>query len=115
MEDGSHVTWDFNPGKCELPEGIKEGDEVVVVYHGKYHDDDVDADVVSVFVNGSCRHPLQYQPNSGYRLHITREVRNGFSPVIAGQRIKENGFTFDALCENVGFEPITAKAGFFRA
>ena len=102
--NGKHITWDFNPGKCVLPEGMEEGAEVEVVVVGSYEDEEVQAlQVEVVTADGEV---LTHQP-SGTPLHITIEA-NGVPPVEAGLRLKEFG------ANPVKPHTIEAKAGFFE-
>lgn len=95
LEDGSHVTLDFNPSNCVIPNCLKEGQEVEVVQIGFYSDADIDADIVSIHKVGSLYTLLDFQNDGITPLHITRECRNGVSPVQSGVRAKERGYTFD--------------------
>ena len=103
--DGRHITWEFNPGKCELPKGVAEGDKVKVVGVGEYRDDEIYALQVEVVLPGGER--LTHQPG-GTPLHITIAT-NGVPPVESGLRIKKFGAT--------PIKPYTveATAGFFKA
>lgn len=94
MEDGSHITLDFNPGQCEIPYPFVEGETVTVVQIGHYSDDDIDADIVTVRdANG---YVIKFHQTDGLTpLHITRECRNSVSPVQAGVRAREKGYVFD--------------------
>ena len=105
LEDGRHITWDFNPGKCVLPEGMEEGAEVEVVVVGSYVDEEVQAlQVEVVTADGEV---LTHQPG-GTPLHITVAV-NGVPPMESGVRIKEFGAT------PVKPYSLEAKTGFFEA
>ena len=109
LTDGSHVTWDYQPGNCSLPDNIKVGDTVDVIVVGDYMDDEgYKAEIVHII------HPvlglLDKQPRTGTVLHITRAVPEGGAAVQSGLRATKNGWT-----------PLTkgsqrrylAKAGFF--
>ncbi len=104
LPDGKHITWEFNPGKCKLPEGLEEGEEVAVKVVGEYKDAEISALQVEVVAGERV---LTHQ-SSGTPLHITLEAR-GVAPVQSGIRIAEFGAT--------SIEPykIKAKAGFFKA
>lgn len=88
LEDGSHVTLDFNPGKCVIPSPLKEGEEVTVVVRGNYHDAEIDAEIVSIYRKGSMFSCMDYQPDERTPLHITRRA-DGVKPVVAGIRARE--------------------------
>ena len=103
--DGRHITWEFNPGKCGLPESVEEGDKVKVVGVGEYIDYEIYAIQVEVILaDGKV---LTHQPN-GTPLHITIKAK-GVPPVESGLRIKKFGAT--------PIKPYTieATAGFFKA
>ena len=102
---GKHITWEFNPGKCTLPERVQEGDEVMVRVIGEYSDHEVRALQVEVILsNGRV---LTHQPG-GTPLHITVRAK-GVPPVVSGVKIKEKG------AKPVRPYFIRAKAGFFKA
>ena len=99
-----HTTYEFNPGKCTLPEWVKEGDNVKVKVVGKYEDAEIKAVKVEVILpDGTV---LTHQP-SGTPLHIT--VAAKVPPVQSGIRIAEYGAT------PIAPYFIKATAGFFRA
>lgn len=102
-----HVTWEFKPGSCSLPEGILENMKVTIMVIGKYHDDDIDADIVQVVLpSGDV---LKEQPNKNKTvLHITRETRNGVKPVQSGIRATKFGWV------PVTPYSIRAKACFYK-
>ncbi len=88
VEGPRHITWEFNPGKCILPEGMVEGDIVIVNPVGHYKDDDCEVEVVEVqFQNNLFTH----QSNGQTLLHITLNA-TGCSPFEAGQRAN-TGYT----------------------
>ena len=90
LGDGSHITWEFNPSKCSLPEGVKDGEAVTVIVVGKYEDDEgFKADIVEVITNDGKT--LTKQGN-GTPLHITRRVPKGGSPVESGLRARDRGW-----------------------
>ena len=105
LSDGRHITWEFNPGKCDLPKGVAEAESVDVVVVGSYKDEEVQALQVEVVLPGGK--VLTHQPG-GTPLHITIAT-NGVPPVESGIRIKKFGAT--------PIKPYTikAKAGFFKA
>lgn len=105
LVNGKHITWDFNPGKCVLPDGIKAGDEVEVKVIGSYADEEIEALQVEVVAGGKV---YTHQP-SGIPLHITLDAR-GVPPFEAGLRLKAFG-------ANPVKKPhiLEAKAGFFEA
>jgi len=111
LEDGTHCTWEFNPGKCELPQGISEGDEVTLLRVGKYSDEDVECLIVRLVLPGSVNGKIQKQP-SGTLLHITTRCENGVKPVESGLRATEKGYDYDWL---VNGEVLKATAGYFYA
>ena len=37
FDNGLHMTYDFNPSSCVLPDGIEEGDEEFVTLYGNVH------------------------------------------------------------------------------
>ncbi len=104
LPDGKHITWEFNPGNCSLPDGVEEGSEVEVVVTGEYKDSEISALQVEVMAGERV---LTHQ-SSGTPLHITLEAK-GVAPVQSGIRIAEFGAT--------PIKPYTikAKAGFFKA
>ncbi len=104
LNDGRHITWEFNPGKCDLPKGVAEGQEVDVAVVGSYTDEEIVALQVELIINGEV---ITHQPG-GIPLHITIEA-NGVPPVEAGLRIKKFGATMGHPYM------LEAKAGFFKA
>jgi hypothetical protein len=46
FEDGTHMTYNFNPSNPKLPAGVSEGDQVELWVVGKYEDDEVACDIV---------------------------------------------------------------------
>jgi len=38
FENNKHITWEFNPGACELPDGVNEGDEQIVQLYAIIHE-----------------------------------------------------------------------------
>ena len=109
IED-KHITIDFNPGKCILPEGVKNGDKVSVLVYGKYNDNEgYEALIVGIKIGYKL---LTEQPSGlgeGTILHITTQIPEGGSPVETGKRSTANGW-----------DPITpywieGEAGFFEA
>jgi hypothetical protein len=107
LDDGSHVTWEFKPGAAKLPHPLKEGDKVFIHVVGKYHDKDLDADIVRVEIPGG--RTLTHQ-GSGTVLHITRETRNGVAPVESGLRATQKGWV--QVNQN---SRLLATAGYFKA
>ena len=37
FDNGLHMTFDWSPGMCELPEGIQKGDEQIVTLYASVH------------------------------------------------------------------------------
>jgi hypothetical protein len=37
FDNGLHMTWDFHPGSCVLPDGIKDGNEQIVTLYANIH------------------------------------------------------------------------------
>ena len=109
MDDGSHVTWEFAPGKCNLPDSLSDGDNVSVRIIGRYEDDDTTADIVEVLHADKV---FAVQANGETVLHVTRRTEEGVSPVVSGARATELGWTPipDSECRE-----IPARAGFFSA
>ena len=85
---GLHMTWDFNPGKCEFPEGVEEGQKDTLTVVGRYEDKDCRCLIVS-FKDGSL--DTQRRQPSGTLLHLTEHVSNGVTPYECGQRATKNG------------------------
>ena len=104
LEDGSHVTWEYAPGNCSLPDGVIPGDNVTVRIIGKYSDDNVEVDIVEVVLRSGD--VLTHQEN-GTVLHITRSS-NGVHPVASGQRATKRGWKQVCPME------LTAVAGFLE-
>ncbi len=100
-----HVTYDFNPGKCKFPKGIKENDDVRFIKVGEYSDLDIDCDIVVLVRRTGF---ISRQPN-GTLLHVTTATRNGVKPVEAGKRATKNE---DRI---IDVKPITlnSKAAYF--
>lgn len=105
LQDGSHITWEFAPGTCSLPEGVVPGDEVQVILIGKYKDDQVEADIVKVRLRTG--EELTHQEN-GTVLHITRRAE-GVPPIVSGVRATKHGW--EPVRESVE----QAVAGFYEA
>jgi len=84
---GNHVTWEFLPGHCTLPQNVEDGELCSVVKIGEYKDDEVYADIVVVVTQKGEK--LTHQPN-GTILHITRESK--VPPVEAGLRATRLGW-----------------------
>ncbi len=95
-ESDKHITWDFNPGKCELPEGFKEGQTAAVVSKGMYSDNDCKVEIVEVSRLYGEGEPHKRQPKSHVLLHITHEC-DGITPAEAGIRatVRSGKFTYD--------------------
>jgi len=55
FEDGTHMTYNFNPKGPKLPEGVQEGDKAKVKVLGSYTDDEVACLVVEY--NGLTHQP----------------------------------------------------------
>jgi len=101
LEDGSHVTLEFNPDKCKIPSPLHEGQEVYVIQKGYYKDKDIEADIVDIYTE-PIGHPVMSLQSDGITpLHITRLTSNGVPPVQAGIRARENGYVFDLLCNPI--------------
>ena len=70
FDSGLHMTWDFNPGSCVLPDGIEEGDEQIITLYANIH-----AQVVGCFAcfikNDKLGGKVYEQHNSDIPLHIT--------------------------------------------
>lgn len=87
--DGYHSTYQFLPGECVLPPGVKDGDKVDVLLAGEYKDDDVRSIIVHIYLpDGSI---IKEQP-SGTPMHVTLQANNGVSPIEGGLRPKRNGW-----------------------
>jgi len=70
FDNGLHMTWDFNPGSCVLPDGIEDGDEQIITLYANIH-----AQVVGCFAcfikNDKLGDKVYEQHNSDVPLHIT--------------------------------------------
>ena len=79
----------------------------------KYHDRDIDADIVQVVLPGG--EVLTHQKDGKRLLHITRATRNGISPVQSGIRATAASKTADKKgLTNVQPYKIRAKASYFE-
>lgn len=83
LEDGSHVTFDFNPGEPSLPNGVEEGDVAVIEVVGEYSDDLVSCEIVEV--DG-----LRTQCSKNTLLHITTWLADGVKAFQSGLRATKN-------------------------
>jgi len=101
--------WDFNPGECQLPEGVQEGEPIKIKIVGEYKDSEVNAWIVQATLKNGKR--LTHRPN-GVVLHIVKWHKNGVNPVVVGRRIQSNGWTRLALSNQFD---IGAIAKFNRA
>ena len=110
LQNGKHVTWEFGPGSCTLPWDVDDKEGVVVKVVGKYHDDDIDADIVEVYVP-STGVTYTEQATGQVPLHITRRA-DGVPPVESGRRALEYGWT--PLPESECYT-IKGKAGYYYA
>jgi len=104
-----HVTWEFNPGHCKLPQGVKEGDLVNVHVVGRYKDSEIACWVVQVLLPNGQR--LVKQP-TGTVLHITTWSAPRVPAVESGLRATKKGWD--------KFQPkdqfmLTAQADYFKA
>ncbi len=105
QDNRGHITYDFNPGKCELP--VPEGTIVDVTWIGFYSDDEVACDVLQITLpDGSI---LKTQPN-GTVLHNTWCCIEGVSPVQSGIRANTKASYF---LKPARYGKATAK--FYRA
>jgi len=78
FDDGSHMTYHFNPNNPIMPFAVKEGDKDEVKIIGRYEDEDCKVDIVSwkgLFIS----------PFNTNVFHITREIKN-ISAFEAGNR-----------------------------
>jgi hypothetical protein len=107
LDNNEHITWEFAPGKCSLPEGVGSGDEVEFNMVGFYKDSQVHCTIVEVYVGGEC---YTHQPG-GTLLHITHRS-DGVPPVEAGTRATKNGYE-PFLDDTAGLE-YPAIAGYFE-
>ncbi len=89
QDNRGHITYDFNPGKCELP--VPEGTIVDVTWIGFYEDKELACDVLLVTLpDGTV---LKTQPN-GTVLHNTWYCIDGVSPVQSGIRANDKAYYF---------------------
>jgi len=101
FNDGSHMTYHFNPNNPIMPMSVKDGDRATVEVVGSYLDSECSVDIVRW--NG-----LTHSPFNGNVLHITRETKN-ISPYEAGGRASKGEIEYlDTPIELVG------EWGFFR-
>ena len=111
VTDNHHVTSDFHPGACMLPEGIDENDRLLAFVIGEYLDEQVHSLIVEVrgFDNadGIC---LRYQ-ETGTPLHVTLRS-DGVSPVQGGIRPRTNGYRVLPLEDQVSLGRV--RADFFE-
>lgn len=104
MPNNKHVIWEFAPGSCRLPEGVEQGDTVIIRSIGKYADNDVSCTVVSVeLLSGEI---LSTQ-ESGTLLHFTTMVSHGVPAKESGVRATK--FGYNDSCSEV----YLATAGYF--
>ncbi len=87
LEDGSHITYDFNPGNCILP--VPEGTRVRAIVVGYYEDNNVGCYIYNVILlDGTV---IETQPN-GTLLHSTYYTDSNTSPVESGKRATKKGY-----------------------
>ena len=85
-----HMTWDFNPGKCRLPNGVIEDQESKVKIIGEYSDKDCSCYIVTW-------EDVTHQPHSITLLHLTTSTSNGVTPYELGQRATKTKMNHSAL------------------
>lgn len=86
LNDG-HITYEFNPGKCQLP--IQEGTKVKVQAIGYYEDSNVGCYIYKIYLpNGTV---LYTQP-AGTLLHMTYYTDKNTPPVESGIRATRKGY-----------------------
>ena len=106
LEDGSHITYDFNPGKCILP--IPEGATAKAIAVGYYEDNNVGCYIYNVILKDGTI--IKTQP-SGILLHSTYFTDGKTSPAESGARATKLGYT--KFREHCRVEVITAS--FFKS
>jgi len=108
MNSGDHVTYDYNPGNCRLPERINKGDAVTVEVYGRYDDSEVSCYLVRVHLADG--RVLDKQLGKTTLLHITLWTAPGVPPVESGLRATKNVMSIKKIPTFL----IPAKAGFFE-
>ena len=68
FDNTKHITWEYNPGHCVLPEGISEGDEQIVQLYSIIHEKAIGVYGCFIEINGE---KIYDQPNGSLPLHIT--------------------------------------------
>ena len=86
FQNGLHMTWDYNPGRCECPNDVKQYDEVTVDIIGGVFSDDIGFLICETPRDALFKkcYPVQTQRNNKTPLHITLYNAN-VSPVISGK------------------------------
>tara|TARA_Y100000310_G_scaffold226664_1_gene228808 strand:- start:1107 stop:1505 length:399 start_codon:yes stop_codon:yes gene_type:complete len=91
FDNGLHMTWDYNPGKCKLPHNISDDVAGNVIITGGLFNHAIGyltcERVGRSEIQRECN-PTDYQPHGGIPLHITLYTAPNISPVQSGLMLK---------------------------